>query len=153
MLLENDGTDRSAVDELEVVRINPILRHHLWVHPQVGVMCTRLWSQSMKLVRGAMRRECESISHLPIGIASGGVVPYVNGFIPFGDRPCSQPPRPVRPVLIWDRDVAPIESPYPAVEGALNSVVDDRSAVRQTRTKVPAMTVVHSDITAAATVG
>src|SRR5437762_270411 len=114
-------------------------------------MCTRLGAQSVKLVRGTMRRECESIGHLPMGIASGGVMPYVNGFIPFGDWPCSQPPRPVRPVLIWDRDVAPVGSPYPAVEGALNSVFDDRSAVRQTRTKVPAMTVVHSDITAPAT--
>src|SRR5208283_5286394 len=88
----------------------------------------------------------ESVRRLPTWFSSGRVMPDINRIIDFGNRIRADPAAFVGPLLIRNVDVAAVGVPHPAMERALDSILDDAASVRQVRTEMLAVGVKDTDL-------
>ncbi len=80
-------------------------------------------------------------------IAPLDVVPDVDGLIALDDRIGANAATPVWPILVGNADVAALVIPLPAVEGALDDLTVDVTAVAEMSAEVLAVGVHHGQLT------
>ena len=136
--------DRRLVHELEVGEVDAVLEHVLRMHFQ------RLAVQPLLgVVVGdatAVGEARENVRRLEEWGASLDVMPDVDRFVALGHRVGAHAAAAVRARLIGDADVATLDVPLPAVEGALNHLADDVAAEAEVCSEVLAVGVHDRDL-------